>query len=117
MFLPPNSFDYIFDTWIFFRKFRQRYIREISVFQIMPLRTIKKMISRRIVREEPERAISNGEVIEEYPDDKYSPTCLIYGKSKSGRHLHVHVSVPPKVVVITTYDPDPAEWDNYRTRR
>ncbi len=78
---------------------------------------VKRMISRKIVREELEQAISNGEVIEEYPDDKYSPTCLIYGKSKSGRHLHVHVSVPRKVVVITAYDPDPAEWDNYRTRR
>jgi hypothetical protein len=78
---------------------------------------IKRMISRRIIREELEQAISAGEIIEEYPDDKYSPTCLIYGMSKSGRHLHVHISVPPKVVVITTYEPDPAEWDNYRIRR
>jgi len=78
---------------------------------------IKRMISRRIVRKELEQAISNGEIIDQYPEDKYSPTCLIYGRSESGRHLHVHVSVPPKVVVITTYEPDPTEWCNYRIRR
>ncbi len=75
------------------------------------------MISRKIIREEMEHAILKGQIIEEYPDDKYSPTCLIYGKSEAGRHLHIHLSVPPKVVVITTYEPDPAEWDNYQIRR
>lgn len=78
---------------------------------------IQRMISRGINREEAEQAIANGEIVEEYPDDKYSPTCLVHGRTETGRHLHVHVSVPPKVVVITLYEPDPAEWENYRIRR
>jgi hypothetical protein len=42
---------------------------------------------------------------------------LFYGKTKAGRGLHMHVSLPPKVVIITTYDPDPKEWIDCRVRR
>ncbi|MFO0792498.1 MAG: hypothetical protein U0586_00370 [Candidatus Brocadiaceae bacterium] len=35
------------------------------------------------------------------------PSCLIYGKTKNGRDLHVQISLLPVVVVITTYEPDP----------
>lgn len=78
---------------------------------------IKRMIKRFIERFEVEEAIINGEIIEEYPDDKYSPSCLIYGKSKNGRDLHVQVSLPPKVVIITIYKPDPSEWIDCKIRR
>ncbi len=52
---------------------------------------IKRMIKRLIERFEVEEAIINGELIEEYPDDKYSPSCLVYGKTKKGKDLHVQV--------------------------
>lgn len=78
---------------------------------------IKRMIQRSIERFEVVEAILNGEIIEEYPQDKYSPSCLVYGKTKAGRELHVQVSLPPKVVVITTYTPDPEEWIDCRVRR
>lgn len=75
------------------------------------------MIKRSIDRAEVEDTVSRGEVIEEYPGDKYSPSCLIYGKTKTGRQLHVQVSFPPEVVIITAYEPDEAEWIDYRIRR
>lgn len=78
---------------------------------------VKKMIKRSIDRIEIEDIVLVGEIIEEYPNDKYSPSCLIYGKTKSGRHLHVQLSLPPAVVIITTYDPDLAEWIDYKIRR
>ncbi len=78
---------------------------------------VKRMIKRAIYRYEVEDAINQGEIIEEYPDDKYSPSCLIYGRTKSGRDLHVQVSLPPKVVVITTYEPEPSEWIGCKVRR
>jgi len=53
---------------------------------------VKRMIQKSIDRREVEEAISGGEVIEEYPGDKYSPSCLIYGKTEKGRNLHVQVS-------------------------
>jgi hypothetical protein len=58
-----------------------------------------------------------GEIIEEYHDEKYSPSCLIYGKTEAGRDLHIQVSYPPSVVVITVYEPDPEEWVDSKTRR
>jgi len=78
---------------------------------------VKRMIKRSIERTEIEETILNGEIIEEYPDDKYSPSCLIYGQSFGGRHLHVQLSLPPSVTVITVYDPDETEWKDYKVRR
>jgi hypothetical protein len=75
------------------------------------------MIERSVIRAEVERAMLSGEIIEEYPDDKYSASCLIYGKTEVGRDLHVQVTYPPSVVVITVYEPDPEEWVDCRTRR
>jgi len=46
---------------------------------------VKRMIKRAINRHEIEEAILTGESVEEYPDDKYLPTCLIYGKTHEGR--------------------------------
>lgn len=77
----------------------------------------KMMIKRSIDRNEIEEAISGGEIIEEYPDDKYFPSCLIYGKTREGRNLHAQISLPPTVVVITIYEPDPSEWIDYKIRR
>lgn len=78
---------------------------------------VKKMISRNIDRKETEDAVSAGEIIEEYPDDKYSPSCLVYGKTKAGRDIHVQLSLPPSVVIITVYEPEEAEWIDCRVRR
>jgi hypothetical protein len=78
---------------------------------------VKQMIRRSIQRIEVEETLNNGEIIEHYLEDKYSPSCLIYGKTKTGRDLHVQVSLPPTVVIITTYEPDPKEWINFRARR
>ena len=45
---------------------------------------VKRVIERSIDRPEVEEVILDGEVIEEYPDDKYSSSCLIFGKTKRG---------------------------------
>ncbi len=78
---------------------------------------VMQMIKRSITRLEIEDVLLKGEIIEEYPDDKYSPSCLIYGKTESGRDLHVQVSLPPSVIIITTYDPNPEEWIDCKIRR
>ena len=63
-------------------------------------------------------AMLSGEVIEDYPDDKYGPSCLIYGVNREGRILHVQCSIDP-VWVITAYDPtlNPDEWEADFKRR
>lgn len=78
---------------------------------------VKRMMKRSIRRQEIEAALLAGEIIEEYPEDKYSPSCLVCGMTEEGRVLHVLVSLPPQVVVVTAYEPDPDEWIEARTRR
>ncbi len=60
----------------------------------------------------------SGEIIENYPEDKYGPSCLIYGTTKSGKILHVQCSIEP-VWIITVYEPTvkPDEWDETFKRR
>lgn len=78
---------------------------------------IQRMVEKKINKLEVEYAILNGEIIEEYPNDKYSPSCLVYGRTERERPLHVQVSQPPVVVVVTTYEPDPEEWIDFKVRR
>ena len=50
---------------------------------------VDQSIRRRIGVQEMREAIADGEIIEEYPNDKYWPSYLIYGKTAEGRPLHV----------------------------
>jgi len=59
------------------------------------------------------------EIIEDYPEDKYGPSCLILGYTKAGWPLHIQCSYPsrPLVKIITLYQPDPVLWIDFRVRR
>jgi hypothetical protein len=54
---------------------------------------VDQTIIRNISVDEMEEAISGRcEIIEDYPDDKYGPSCLILGFTKAGRPLHIQCS-------------------------
>ena len=63
--------------------------------------------------------IEVGQVIEDYPNDKYGPSCLILGFTQAGRPIHVQCSYAsrPLVKIITAYEPDPNEWVDSKQRR
>jgi Domain of unknown function (DUF4258) len=77
--------------------------------------TIRRTISVVEVRD----CIARGVVIEDYPDDKYGPSCLILGQTKTGRSLHIQCSYPsrPMIKIITLYEPDPSQWIDFRVRK
>jgi hypothetical protein len=84
----------------------------------------KHAVDQTIIRDigvaELEEAISNrSEVIEDYPEDKYGPTCLILGFTRASRPLHVQCSYPsrPLVKIVTVYEPDPGLWIDLRRRQ
>lgn len=77
---------------------------------------VQRTTVRQISRPEIEHAVAHAEVIEDYPDDKYGPSCLLYGDTEQGRPLHIQVSYPI-VKIITAYEPDPNEWENNRVRK
>lgn len=80
---------------------------------------VDQTILRRISVQEVREAIAGGEVIEDYPDDKYGPSCLILGFTLMARPIHVHCSYPSRLLVkiITVYEPDLNEWVDYKQRR
>ena len=51
---------------------------------------VNQTILRGISVEEVEMAFSSGEVIEDYPNDKYGPSCLVLGFTSVGCPLHIH---------------------------
>ncbi|MSU59116.1 MAG: DUF4258 domain-containing protein [Pedosphaera sp.] len=77
------------------------------------LHATRQLIARNITPEEVAQSVLAGEVIEDYPQDKYGPSCLLLGRTLNQRVLHVQCTHPsrPLVKVITAYEPDPAEWD------
>ncbi|MFH1228725.1 MAG: DUF4258 domain-containing protein [Planctomycetota bacterium] len=83
------------------------------------IHAVDQSIIRKITRQEMHEVIGSGEIIEDYPDDKYGPSCLISGWTKNGRYLHVQCSYPtrPKIKIITLYDPAPKEWIDFKIRR
>jgi len=80
---------------------------------------LDQTILRRITIQEVHEAMADGEVIENYPDDKYGPSCLVFGRTKSGRPIHLQCSHPSrdKLKIITLYQPDPEQWIDYKARR
>jgi hypothetical protein len=79
----------------------------------------RRVIERNISEQEIRAAGANAEVIEDYPDDKYSPSGLLLGFTAAGRPLHFQVSFAQSELtkIITIYEPDPAEWHEQRKRR
>ena len=79
----------------------------------------EKLRERRIGAGDVEEAIRDGVIIEDYPDDPRGPSCPILGPS-AGRPLHVVCGrlEEHRILIITVYEPDPAEWESdWRTRR
>jgi hypothetical protein len=75
-----------------------------------------RMLRRGIRTCEVEEAIAAAEIIEEYPDDKYGPSVLLLGFTQTRRPLHVQVACG-RMRIVTVYEPDPAEWLDWRYRR
>jgi len=83
------------------------------------LHAVDQSILRHITRQEILEAIENGQIIENYPEDKFGPSCLVYGRTDLERPLHIQCSYPtrPKIKIITVYEPNPEEWIDYKKRR
>ena len=80
---------------------------------------LHRVVERNISENEICEAGTMAELIENYPDDKYSPSGLLLGFTSTGRPLHFQVSSSesPLSKIITIYEPDPREWIENRTRK
>lgn len=95
---------------------QEKFAREEFEFSRHALdRTVLRMISVQEIRE----AIEHAELLEDYPDDKYGPSCLLLGFTQTGRVFHLQCSYPLRslIKIITVYEPDASEWREWRVRK
>ena len=80
---------------------------------------LRRVVERRIGDREIREAGSEAVVVEDYPHDKYSRSCLLPGFTEAGRPLHVQVSRAdtPPARIVTTHQPSVAGWIGYTRRR
>jgi len=81
---------------------------------------LDQSIIRGIDIPEMEQAIlGNAVIIEDYPDDKYGPSCLILGYTKAGRPLHIQCGCSEGflIKIITLYQPDQKFWVDDKIRK
>jgi len=65
-------------------------------------------------------SIPTGEIIEQYPDDKPYPSCLILSKNLKDEPIHsvwAYNRVTKASALITVYRPDPDQWIDWKVRR
>ncbi|MDI9639594.1 DUF4258 domain-containing protein [Oscillatoria amoena NRMC-F 0135] len=80
---------------------------------------VDQSILRQIKVYEIKEAVANGQLIEDYPTDKYGPSCLICGLTQTRRPIHIQCSYPSRALIkiITLYEPDPTRWNEDFTIR
>ena len=78
----------------------------------------KRLAEREIRIEDILHLINNGEIIEDYPDDKPFPSCLVLGKVDD-KAIHVVVSTDgDNIYIVTAYIPSENKWmPDMKTRK
>ena len=81
--------------------------------------SLDQSLIRHISLQEIREAIMTSQIIEDYPNDKYGPSCLILGFTKLNRPLHIQCSYPsrPLIKIITLYEPSIQRWIDLKIRR
>jgi hypothetical protein len=79
-----------------------------------------RLKGRFIPREAILASTESYEIIEEYPEDKYLPSYLVYAEHE-GEVFHIQIATDvagDSVVIVTAYRPTPDKWEaDLKTRR
>ena len=80
---------------------------------------VDQTLRRRISVQEIREAVGSSQIIEDYPNDKYGPSCLLLGFTRNSRPLHIQCSYPvrPLIKIVTVYEPDPNQWIEFKARK
>ena len=65
-------------------------------------------------------SVYRGQIIEDYPNDRPFPSCLIYGNTYSQEPVHsvwAYNQESGRAILVTVYRPDPDLWIDWRVRR
>src|SRR3972149_10896065 len=71
----------------------------------------QEMTEEEIALDNVLQAIATAQVLENYPEHKRGPCCLLNGFSPSGRFIHIVCTTAQSVlIIITAYEPKPPKW-------
>ena len=86
---------------------RQAVAEQVRVKQHAQAEMVEEAISLDDVRE----AIAAGRILEDYPEHRRGPCCLVGGFTASGRPLHVVCTTGQDLLIlITVYEPSLPKW-------
>jgi hypothetical protein len=69
------------------------------------------MVEEDIKLNEVLEAISSGEILENYPEHKRGPCCLVNGIANNDENIHIVCTTSlPLLVIITVYKPKYPKW-------
>lgn len=71
----------------------------------------EEMVAEGASLQEVLEVLVSGEILENYPDHRRGPCCLVCGFTKKGWPPHVVCTTArPALIVITVYEPKPPKW-------
>jgi len=75
--------------------------------------------AEKILIDEIEKALLEGEIIEDYPNDPRGQSCLLLGFGNEGSPIHVVCGKTKRgdLRIITVYVPSAPKWVDPKTRR
>lgn len=80
----------------------------------------EEMFADKLILKDVLQSVGIGEIIEDYPNDKPFPSCLVYGKNELNQPIHSVWGFNPKnswAVLITVYRPNPKKWIDWKKRK
>ena len=80
---------------------------------------LNRINQRDILISDIKKAMNNGKIIEYYYEDYPYPSCLVMGKSKDNRIIHIVCGMSGDLLyMITAYYPEIDKWEkNMKNRR
>ena len=78
----------------------------------------QEMAEENITLDEALQAIATAQILENYPEHKRGPCCLLNGVTDNERPVHVVcTTAQPVLIIITVYEPKPPRWVTPTQRR
>ena len=78
----------------------------------------QEMTDEGISLDEVLEAISDGQVVEDYAQHRRGACCLLYGRTRAGRDVHVVCTTDrPTLIIVTVYEPRLPKWVTPTQRR
>lgn len=73
----------------------------------------QEMAEENILLDEVLEALLSAKVLEDYPQHRRGPCCLVFGHTSAERPLHiVCTTARPLLIIITVYEPKPPKWES-----